>query len=315
MKRRGIGGEVPAARKRRTEEQSAGVSIKLEGKDPARTDAAGAETSGEESAKREAGSEKSRSAPFGTPTPSTPPKVAGQLKGAGKQPLATSELGLGRQFGGWSSRSARLLAVYVRQHYKQARPAEWRAMVRSPASGDTNDEAASVPQSHGLAGLEGHVGDSTAATRRVGSGPGPTVIDMDTDDLNDDLSCPICLRVIRKAVTTIECLHRFCTECIEKSLRLGQKECPTCRERCPSRRFLRPDPNFDALIGKSLALSKCMSLSTIPCVGVVPCVHHSSWLTRTLCRTALLRAIPNQQRRSIRIWTLGKSMSPHELTR
>ena len=49
-------------------------------------------------------------------------------------------------------------------------------------------------------------------------------------------------------VTTIECLHRFCAACIEKSLRLGLKECPTCRERCPSRRFLRPDPNFDALI-------------------------------------------------------------------
>ena len=71
---------------------------------------------------------------------------------------------------------------------------------------------------------------------------------MDTDELNIDLSCPICLGVCSKAVTTIECLHRFCAACIEKSLRLGLKECPTCREKCPSRRFLRPDPNFDALI-------------------------------------------------------------------
>jgi hypothetical protein len=188
---------------------------------------------------------------FGTPAESTMPKVACKMRGTkiASQPLMTSELGLGEHFGGWSSRSARLLAVYVRQHYKQARPAEWRAMAQSPAGGDEDDEVASLPHSHSSPGLEQKDRGSTAAARSMPAG-GPTVIDMDTDDLNDDLSCPICLGVIRKAVTTIECLHRFCTECIEKSLRLGQKECPTCRERCPSRRFLRPDPNFDALIGK-----------------------------------------------------------------
>ncbi len=29
---------------------------------------------------------------------------------------------------------------------------------------------------------------------------------------------------------------------------MGKKECPTCRIPCSSRRNLRPDPNFDALI-------------------------------------------------------------------
>ncbi|XP_068466699.1 putative E3 ubiquitin-protein ligase RING1a [Phaseolus vulgaris] len=46
----------------------------------------------------------------------------------------------------------------------------------------------------------------------------------------------------------MECLHRFCKECIEKSMRLGINECPICRVRVPSRRSLREDPNFDNLI-------------------------------------------------------------------
>jgi len=45
-------------------------------------------------------------------------------------------------------------------------------------------------------------------------------------------------------------LHRFCAGCISKSLRLGKKECPTCRVKCSSRRHLRPDPNFDGIISQ-----------------------------------------------------------------
>eukprot|EP00593_Proboscia_inermis_P017188 CAMPEP_0171308154 /NCGR_PEP_ID=MMETSP0816-20121228/18279_1 /TAXON_ID=420281 /ORGANISM="Proboscia inermis, Strain CCAP1064/1" /LENGTH=258 /DNA_ID=CAMNT_0011790865 /DNA_START=107 /DNA_END=883 /DNA_ORIENTATION=+ len=48
----------------------------------------------------------------------------------------------------------------------------------------------------------------------------------------------------------MECLHRFCGQCIQKCLRLGKKECPSCRIHIPSRRSLRPDPNFDELIGQ-----------------------------------------------------------------
>ena len=43
----------------------------------------------------------------------------------------------------------------------------------------------------------------------------------------------------------------FCGECVLKCLRLGKKECPTCRIHIPSRRSLRPDPNFDKLIQKN----------------------------------------------------------------
>ena len=46
------------------------------------------------------------------------------------------------------------------------------------------------------------------------------------------------------------CVCRFCQECIITALRSGNKECPTCRKKLVSKRSLRPDPNFDALISK-----------------------------------------------------------------
>lgn len=66
--------------------------------------------------------------------------------------------------------------------------------------------------------------------------------------LNVELTCPICLGIMRNTMTLMECLHRFCAECISKCLRVGKRECPTCRVHCSSRRQLRPDPEFDALI-------------------------------------------------------------------
>ncbi|XP_022978705.1 putative E3 ubiquitin-protein ligase RING1a isoform X1 [Cucurbita maxima] len=67
-------------------------------------------------------------------------------------------------------------------------------------------------------------------------------------DIRRDVQCPICLGIIRKTRTVMECLHRFCRECIDKSMRLGNNECPACRTHCASRRSLRDDPNFDTLI-------------------------------------------------------------------
>lgn len=68
--------------------------------------------------------------------------------------------------------------------------------------------------------------------------------------LNRELTCPICLDILNQTMTTRECLHRFCSGCINKALRSGNKECPTCRKKLTSRRCLRPDPNFDQLISK-----------------------------------------------------------------
>ncbi|KAK7939990.1 hypothetical protein WMY93_003316 [Mugilogobius chulae] len=62
--------------------------------------------------------------------------------------------------------------------------------------------------------------------------------------------CPICLDMLKNTMTTKECLHRFCADCIITALRSGNKECPTCRKKLVSKRSLRPDPNFDALISK-----------------------------------------------------------------
>ncbi|KAK6917590.1 hypothetical protein RJ641_018341, partial [Dillenia turbinata] len=62
------------------------------------------------------------------------------------------------------------------------------------------------------------------------------------------LISPTRTRIIRKTRTVMDCLHRFCRECIDKSMRLGNNECPACRTHCASRRSLRDDPNYDALI-------------------------------------------------------------------
>lgn len=68
--------------------------------------------------------------------------------------------------------------------------------------------------------------------------------------LKRELMCPICLDILNQTMTTRDCLHRFCSACINKSLRTGNKECPTCRKKLTSRRCLRADPNFDQLIEK-----------------------------------------------------------------
>lgn len=67
-------------------------------------------------------------------------------------------------------------------------------------------------------------------------------------EVNSELVCRVCLGIIRRCWTVMECLHRFCQDCIEQSLRYGKKECPSCRVSCPSRRNLRSDPMFDMLI-------------------------------------------------------------------
>lgn len=76
------------------------------------------------------------------------------------------------------------------------------------------------------------------------------------DFLMTDLKCPICLGPIIKAVTASPCLHRFCSLCLQRSLRveLGSKsyhDCPSCRAKLPSRRSSKPDSTFDNLIGNS----------------------------------------------------------------
>lgn len=77
-----------------------------------------------------------------------------------------------------------------------------------------------------------------------------TEIAVSPRSLHSELMCPICLDMLKNTMTTKECLHRFCHNCIITALRSGNKECPTCRKKLVSKRSLRPDPNFDALICK-----------------------------------------------------------------
>ncbi|KAG6484392.1 hypothetical protein ZIOFF_052907 [Zingiber officinale] len=76
----------------------------------------------------------------------------------------------------------------------------------------------------------------------------PEFLFVKVADVREIVRCPICLGIIRKTRTVMECLHRFCRECIDKSMRLGNNECPACRTHCASRRSLRDDPKYDALI-------------------------------------------------------------------
>lgn len=104
--------------------------------------------------------------------------------------------------------------------------------------------------------------------------------------LNAELTCPICLSIVRSTHTFMECLHRFCQECIEKYLRLGQKECPKCRVKVSSRRALRPDPAFDKIIHK-----------------FYPDIVSCNWLLMAFCLGAYARVLPMLAGR--RLWREG----------
>ena len=56
--------------------------------------------------------------------------------------------------------------------------------------------------------------------------------------LNQELTCPVCLGIMQETKVVIQCMHRFCGECIEKCLRQGKAECPSCRVHVGSRRSL-----------------------------------------------------------------------------
>jgi len=76
------------------------------------------------------------------------------------------------------------------------------------------------------------------------------VIAVSPKSMQSELTCPICLDMLTQTMTTKECLHRFCAECIITALRSGNKECPTCRKKLVSKRSLRHDPNFDQLVSR-----------------------------------------------------------------
>ncbi|KAL9456031.1 hypothetical protein AB3S75_005286 [Citrus x aurantiifolia] len=91
-------------------------------------------------------------------------------------------------------------------------------------------------------------GNESDRSRSSGDGEKDEFVIVKLSDIRKEVQCPICLGIIRKTRTVMECLHRFCRECIDKAMRLGNNECPACRTHCASRRSLRDDLNYDALI-------------------------------------------------------------------
>ncbi|CAG9467088.1 unnamed protein product [Pedinophyceae sp. YPF-701] len=82
----------------------------------------------------------------------------------------------------------------------------------------------------------------------AGDEAGRDTVLVDTAKIASETQCAICMEVIKKCKTIPTCMHRFCTECIESSLRLAKPECPFCRVAIGNRRVVKPDPAYDQLI-------------------------------------------------------------------
>lgn len=66
--------------------------------------------------------------------------------------------------------------------------------------------------------------------------------------LQSETKCPICLESQSEPYVVPDCLHRFCKECIETSLRKCKNECPQCRIFVSTRRGLRPDKKYEVFV-------------------------------------------------------------------
>jgi hypothetical protein len=88
--------------------------------------------------------------------------------------------------------------------------------------------------------------DHRARDTPVQKSPGAEVA-VPVEQVESELTCPICLSILRDTTIVMECLHRFCNECLKRSM-IERMECPSCRQHIPSRRSLRRDLNFDGLI-------------------------------------------------------------------
>ena len=65
--------------------------------------------------------------------------------------------------------------------------------------------------------------------------------------VREEALCPICRGTMDQPAAVMHCLHRFCERCFQESHR-RKKECPSCRANVKSRRSLRRDERFGALI-------------------------------------------------------------------
>ena len=74
--------------------------------------------------------------------------------------------------------------------------------------------------------------------------------------------CAICLDKVlaTDAITSLECGHRFHSECLQRSLRSGHANCPLCRTVIPNNEYAHlANPNMtyeEALVARSRALEE-----------------------------------------------------------
>ena len=97
----------------------------------------------------------------------------------------------------------------------------------------------------------------------------------------DEFKCPICLGTLDKTWTVAACLHRFCAECLHRSLRsdLGPKshhECPSCRAKMASRRASKPDTNFDILIHQFTTNGRLVPVDSLVVANETPAASTAS---------------------------------------
>ena len=85
----------------------------------------------------------------------------------------------------------------------------------------------------------------------------------------DEFKCPICLDTLNQTWTA-SCLHRFCMDCLHKSLRMNLgphkllHECPACRAKQASRRSSRADTQFDEVINFILSTTCIKDDEAVP---------------------------------------------------
>ena len=93
------------------------------------------------------------------------------------------------------------------------------------ASTDSNPETPSVltvdDPTQWSGDLSGNGNEDKEITGTLSAIDEDNIIEIPVKTINQELKCPVCLQLIQKKRTVMDCLHRFCAECIGKSLRIG----------------------------------------------------------------------------------------------
>ncbi|XP_049848109.1 uncharacterized protein LOC126311200 [Schistocerca gregaria] len=82
--------------------------------------------------------------------------------------------------------------------------------------------------------------------------------------LSPELTCYLCEGPFNRPYAAMECLHRFCFNCISKYIRVGKKECPKCHIKLASTRVMRPDVGLETIV-KLFYPSQPYKASVDPC--------------------------------------------------